>query len=381
MSKIFLLFIFILLPLPALAICEGPIVPCGREGTPPCTLCHIFALIDNVLRFIFTCLTPIAAVLMIVAGGFLLLVSGASPSLMNQAKSMLIAVGVGLLLILSSWLILNTFLTTIGLADWVGIQNGGFEIVCGYPEPPPLPNGNNAANNNAVASPYCGDCLEKAPGDPTCNSPVAIDTNWGELALDPDYAFACGGDNERCDSGTCRICEFGYGDTLNSAGGYLSNDGCNGCVGQGGKACWYIGYYEYYDQTSCNHICQDHGAQCVQANWNDLGCNAGKNLVPLAFTWDAPINTPDSYYRCVDGYPYDSPYVSWSCIDDENAYCKGWGYISPGSPLYFGPTDCWSANQCACSERDPAVPQNCATQSYWTWSPSTMRKRICVCDF
>ena len=77
MEKVFLIILLAsaLIPFQAQAGCEGPLVPCGlSEDSPntsginerdPCRICHLFALLDNILRFIITCLVPIIAVLML----------------------------------------------------------------------------------------------------------------------------------------------------------------------------------------------------------------------------------------------------------------------------------------------------------------------------
>ena len=126
-----ILLFFILVPVQVLAICEGPIVPCGRSGVPPCNLCHLFELLSNVLNYILTCLTPIVGGLVLVVGGIYFLISGASPAKVSQAKGIVTAVVIGLVILFMSWVFLNTFLTTIGVADWTGLGEGEWwEIDC-----------------------------------------------------------------------------------------------------------------------------------------------------------------------------------------------------------------------------------------------------------
>lgn len=132
-----LLFLF-LVPSQTFAICEGPIVPCGRAGTPSCTLCHFFELLNNIITFIFTCLAPVTAGLMLVLGGFYFLAGGVDPTKLGEAKKIIWAVVIGLIVIFIAWVFLNTFLTTIGVAEWTGfIDNpatpeveGWWEIQC-----------------------------------------------------------------------------------------------------------------------------------------------------------------------------------------------------------------------------------------------------------
>jgi hypothetical protein len=130
-QKLLLLVVVVsfLTPLSALAICEGPIVPCGRDlnnngridAGEQCQFCHIFTLINNILGFILTCLTPIIAGLMLVLGGIYMLTAGPSPERMSQAKSIITAVVIGLVIIFLAWVFLNTFLDAIGVAEWTGL--------------------------------------------------------------------------------------------------------------------------------------------------------------------------------------------------------------------------------------------------------------------
>ncbi len=134
MKKNLLIIILILsiFPFSTQAICEGPIVPCGREGTPPCTLCHLFELLDNILRFIITCLVPIVSVLMFTIGGVLFILSQfdiVSLGIFIKAKGTVTAVVVGLVVIFIAWVFLNLFLSTIGIAEWTGLGSW-WEITC-----------------------------------------------------------------------------------------------------------------------------------------------------------------------------------------------------------------------------------------------------------
>ena len=148
MKKTFLtiLLVSILFPFYAQAGCEGPLVPCGRccelmsingmclvpcDGVEPvesadrCTLCHLFVLLDNILRFILTCLVPLVAVLMLTIGGLLFVLSQfdiVSLGIFVQAKGIITAVVVGLVIVFASYIFLNTFLLTIGMAEWTGLK-------------------------------------------------------------------------------------------------------------------------------------------------------------------------------------------------------------------------------------------------------------------
>ncbi len=117
---IILLLLVLLVPDKIFAICEGPIVPCGTSETPDCAFCHIFTLINNILMFVLTCMVPIVGAAMLVWGGFIFLSAGPSPGKVEQAKGIITAVVIGIVIIFVAWVFLNSFLTTIGVAEWTG---------------------------------------------------------------------------------------------------------------------------------------------------------------------------------------------------------------------------------------------------------------------
>ncbi len=137
MQKIFLIIftVFSILFFPAFqahAICEGPIVPCGATGQPPCNFCHIFEIASNILNLILTCAAPIIASLMLIVGGIFFLVSGSSTDLFTKGKTIVTAAIVGLFIIFISYMALNTLLASVGVAEWTGLE-GGFQIECSVP--------------------------------------------------------------------------------------------------------------------------------------------------------------------------------------------------------------------------------------------------------
>ena len=93
------------------------LVPCGGEGEDPCQLCHVFVMANNILGQLFTWVVPTIAVLMLVIGGVMFLFAGARPNMMAQAKGIITSVVVGLLIIFSAWVIVNTVLKTSGIVE------------------------------------------------------------------------------------------------------------------------------------------------------------------------------------------------------------------------------------------------------------------------
>lgn len=114
----FFLVVFFLLVVPVaqaqvignLEFLKG-IVPCGTTYAPaPCTVCHFYKLIQNIINFLLLMSTSLVT-LMAVYIGFLFLFSGGSPQKITDAKGKLWLLVWGLVWVLASWLVLNTIIT------------------------------------------------------------------------------------------------------------------------------------------------------------------------------------------------------------------------------------------------------------------------------
>jgi hypothetical protein len=89
-----------------LFVAAAPIVPCGGTGQPACTVCHLGQLAQNILNFlIYIAIT--LCVFIIIWAGFLYLTAGGDPSKAKKAKGMFLKVVLGLILMLSAWLIID----------------------------------------------------------------------------------------------------------------------------------------------------------------------------------------------------------------------------------------------------------------------------------
>ncbi len=87
---------------PLLAGAAG-LVPCNG---PDCTICHLGQLAQNILNFlIYT--GVVLCVFVIIWAGFLYLTDGGKTGKATKAKSMFFKVVVGLILMLSAWLIVD----------------------------------------------------------------------------------------------------------------------------------------------------------------------------------------------------------------------------------------------------------------------------------
>lgn len=129
--------LFSLLPVQANAV----LVPCGhKDANPdavgfqdpypdteineacPCTLCHFFILFKNVVDFVLIRIVPAVAVLMLVIGGIMFFGAGTSPATLEKAKKIITNTILGLLIIFTAWLTINTFMMFIGVQEWTGLQ-------------------------------------------------------------------------------------------------------------------------------------------------------------------------------------------------------------------------------------------------------------------
>jgi len=100
---------------------SGPIVPCGREGQNPCTLCDIFVMIQTIIDFVTAGLFVLAGIFVAV-GGVRILASAGSPEHVEAGKKMITYAITGIVIALLSWVILNMLF--LGL---FGEQRGYFQ--------------------------------------------------------------------------------------------------------------------------------------------------------------------------------------------------------------------------------------------------------------
>ena len=162
MRKIFSIFtiLFLLLSLAPFTADAG-IVQCGtqdnpatpeNEETPLCGFCDIFKLINNIIIFFLVpsssvnngfAVVPLLATLLILIGGFYILLVGGSPTeifkdtgakgnivALKKGKDIITAVVVGLLIVYTAWITVNSILTFLGVATWTGLGEW-WQIKCG----------------------------------------------------------------------------------------------------------------------------------------------------------------------------------------------------------------------------------------------------------
>lgn len=99
---------------------EG-LVPCGNPGQAQCEFIDLFRLLHNILEFAIFQLAPILATLMVAVGGFLMLTAAGNAGRFAKGIDFIKNALIGYLIVLASWLIVNTVLQQLGVADWTGL--------------------------------------------------------------------------------------------------------------------------------------------------------------------------------------------------------------------------------------------------------------------
>ncbi len=115
-----------------LVLCHGNTVILGsvdKFGVPTISaekdtcrdICNLIETIVHLIYFGMGVILWIVAPILFGVGGFMLLIAGASPEMITKGKKTLSGTVIGVIILISSWLILNTFIYFVGIT---GI--GGF---------------------------------------------------------------------------------------------------------------------------------------------------------------------------------------------------------------------------------------------------------------
>ena len=168
---IFLLFTLLFL-FPLMSFAHG-LVPCGGEGEAACTACDLLVLLQNVIQFGIK-IAFLLIIVFVVYGGFRWLLSGGNEASIKAGQKIIINSIVGLIIILSSWLIVNTVFWIIAQAggkDYTGSWN---HIQCTSPSTTPPSNGgsngggNGNGNGNGSGSGSGGNGGNNSTANGTC---------------------------------------------------------------------------------------------------------------------------------------------------------------------------------------------------------------------
>jgi len=111
------------LNIPVFVYAQQGLVPCGRVGQDDCQTCHVVQLVSGVNAWLVGILAIVATIMFVIAG-FRLVTSNGNPSVLQDAKSMIINVAIGFVIVLAAWLLLDLFMKSLlsdseqGLGPW-----------------------------------------------------------------------------------------------------------------------------------------------------------------------------------------------------------------------------------------------------------------------
>jgi len=111
----------------------GPLLSCGA-GLAPCTnFCDMISTTQNIINFAITVALFIIAAVLVLYGGFMLLIAGSSSERFTTGKKILTGTVIGIAIVIGSFLIINTFLWAMGLLTNSGDLTGEAQNKIGWP--------------------------------------------------------------------------------------------------------------------------------------------------------------------------------------------------------------------------------------------------------
>jgi len=116
-KKFFVLIAFSYCLLASLPASAAGLVPCNG---PDCKLCHLLVLIVNITNFLMRNIAAPLAGLMFLVGGIMMVAAGGSESRFSKGKEIFLNTLIGVVIVLSSWAIVNTLIMIFGSGQLAG---------------------------------------------------------------------------------------------------------------------------------------------------------------------------------------------------------------------------------------------------------------------
>jgi len=205
MKKIFsFLFLFILF-LPLITGAKG-LVPCGGPDENPCTACDVVVMIEKILHFALDS-GVIIIVGAIIWGGITWITSLGDSKKIEKGKNIIQSAIIGLIIVLGSYIIINTTFWLIAHLGGDNYVDKWFQIDCTTPVT--TPNNDNNVNNNGGNGGiegsitgkvnWCSDmegyaCVAKMEGfarwNPNC-SPASVVLTDPNITHCPENTICC----------------------------------------------------------------------------------------------------------------------------------------------------------------------------------------------
>lgn len=154
-------FLFALVVLPGITSAahiesHGGLVPCGGAGQPECGTCDFMKLGNNILQF-FVQFAIIIAGLMFAWGGLTMVMSAGESGKVTEAKGMMTSSIIGILIVLSGWLLVDTLLKMVLKGGETGQIYGMWqEIQCSKPGEPTATPGTPTTGGGGGGTPTTG---------------------------------------------------------------------------------------------------------------------------------------------------------------------------------------------------------------------------------
>lgn len=168
----------------------GGLVSCGNPGQPECQTCHVVDLVQDVSGWLVGLLSFLAAIMFMLAG-YRILTAGGNPSVMKDAKSMIVNVAIGFAIVIAAWLLIDTFMKALltdgasQLGPWNGIPCVDQPIYGGLPE---------AVITEIATSEICtsiDDCAARAAQcQSRTNASSTIITSGGAMRVECNFSSA-----------------------------------------------------------------------------------------------------------------------------------------------------------------------------------------------
>ena len=115
-------------------VATSAIIQCGRSGQSMCTLCDLIKGFQNIIKYIMG-IAIVVALASFTWSGSVYVTSFGDPKSIEAAKGGMKNALIGIAIILTAWILVNTVLFFLGAKQNLGIQNvtawGNFECAAG----------------------------------------------------------------------------------------------------------------------------------------------------------------------------------------------------------------------------------------------------------
>jgi len=102
-------------------ISQAALVPCGNAGQPMCKLCDLIVGIHTLVTYGFG-IVVVVALTFIVVGAVIYIVSAGNTGMIEMAKSAMKDACIGIIIVLTAWLIITYSMQVLGAKTDLGIQ-------------------------------------------------------------------------------------------------------------------------------------------------------------------------------------------------------------------------------------------------------------------